>query len=42
MDMNKNILYILLSVLALSGCNFLDKNPDNRTEIASNKKVRLL
>lgn len=42
MDMNKNILYILLSVLALSGCNFLDKNPDNRTEIDSKKKVRLL
>ncbi len=43
MNMNKkNILYILLSVIALSGCNFLDKNPDNRTEIDSKKKVRLL
>jgi len=41
--MNKNILYILLvMVLGLASCNFLDKNPDNRTEIDTKKKVRLL
>jgi hypothetical protein len=41
--MNKNILYILLvTALGLASCNFLDKNPDNRTEIDTKKKVRLL
>lgn len=41
--MNRKSLYILLlTVLGLSSCNFLDKNPDNRTEIDSKKKVRLL
>ena len=41
--MNKKSLYILLlTVLGLSSCNFLDKNPDNRTEIDTKKKVRLL
>ena len=40
--MNKKVLYIILSAVALTGCNFLDKNPDNRTEIDSKKKVRLL
>lgn len=29
-------------VLGLASCNFLDKNPDNRTEIDTKKKVRLL
>ena len=41
--MNTNKLYILLvMVLGLASCNFLDKNPDNRTEIDTKKKVRLL
>lgn len=41
--MNRKSLYILLlTVLGLSSCNFLDKNPDSRTEIDSKKKVRLL
>lgn len=41
--MNRKSLYILLlTVLGLSSCNFLDKNPDNRTEIDTKKKVRLL
>ena len=41
--MNTNKLYILMvMVLGLASCNFLDKNPDNRTEIDSKKKVRLL
>ena len=42
--MKKLNIYILLSVIALTsaGCNFLDKNPDMRTEIDSKKKVQLL
>lgn len=38
----KFIYLFLLAALALTGCNFLDKNPDNRTEIDTKKKVRLL
>ena len=41
--MKKNLAYIVLVlVLGLTSCNFLDKNPDNRTEIDTKKKVRLL
>ena len=41
--MNKRLAYIVLVLaLGLAGCNFLDKNPDNRTEIDTKKKVRLL
>ena len=40
-----NILYIATLALVLgvmSGCNFLDKNPDMRATIDSKKKVQLL
>ena len=41
--MNKKLAYIVLILASgLVSCNFLDKNPDNRTEIDSKKKVRLL
>jgi len=41
--MKKNLAYIVLVlVLGLTSCNFLDKNPYNRTEIDTKKKVRLL
>ena len=39
----KKIQYILLSLLALAGCDkFLDKMPDNRTEIDSQEKIQAL
>ena len=39
----KKIQYILLSMLALAGCDkFLDKMPDNRTEIDSQEKIQAL
>ena len=43
--MKKNINIIAVIVLvagALSGCNFLDKNPDMRASIDTKEKVRLL
>lgn len=41
--MNKKLAYIVLVLASgLVSCHFLDKNPDNRTEIDSKKKVRLL
>ena len=39
----KKIQYILLSLVALAGCDkFLDKMPDNRTEIDSQEKIQAL
>lgn len=38
----KKTIYILGVVLALTGCNFLDKEPDLRAEINTQKKVQLL
>ena len=39
----KKIQYILLSLLAMAGCDkFLDKMPDNRTEIDSQEKIQAL
>lgn len=40
----KKIIYILtlVAATALTGCNFLDKEPDLRADIDSQKKVRLL
>ena len=39
----KKTHYILLSLLALAGCDkFLDKMPDNRTEIDSQEKIQAL
>lgn len=41
--MNKKILYILaLAMVVLSGCGFLDQEPDNRTDITSLAQVRKL
>ena len=40
--MNKKLYILIITVLGLASCNFLDTNPDNRTEIDSKKKVRLL
>ena len=42
--MKKHIFYIvsILAAVLLSGCNFLDKNPDERADINTRKKVRLL
>lgn len=40
--MKKNIIYIIGVALMLTGCNFLDKEPDLRTDIDTQKKVRLL
>ncbi|MCQ2341089.1 MAG: RagB/SusD family nutrient uptake outer membrane protein [Paludibacteraceae bacterium] len=40
--MKKNILYIALTALLCTGCNFLDKNPDMRASIDTQEKVRLL
>lgn len=40
--MKKNIIYIIGIALAMTGCNFLDKEPDLRTDIDTQKKVRLL
>ena len=43
--MKKNTLYIITLSLVmglLSGCNFLDKNPDMRASIDTKEKVRLL
>ena len=41
--MRKNI-YILIALISLfaTGCNFLDKNPDERADIDTRNKVRLL
>ena len=39
----KKFQYILLSLVALAGCDkFLDKMPDNRTEIDSQEKIQAL
>lgn len=38
----KKINIILLSVVLLSGCNYLDKNPDMRATIDTKNKVELL
>jgi len=40
--MKKNILYTLFIALALTSCNFLDKEPDLRANIDTQKKVQLL
>ena len=41
--MNKKIFYILtLATIILSGCGFLDKEPDNRTEITTLAQVKKL
>lgn len=42
--MKKTYIFIPFAIIALllSGCNFLDKNPDDRAEINSRKKVHLL
>lgn len=40
--MKKNFLYIIGAALLLTGCNFLDKEPDLRAEINTQKKVQLL
>jgi len=40
--MKKNTLYIVLAALLMTGCNFLDKNPDLRATIDTPEKVRLL
>lgn len=41
--MKKNTLYIIaLACVSLTGCNFLDKNPDMRASIDTKEKVRLL
>lgn len=37
-----NLFAILIAAVAFTGCNFLDKNPDLRTEIDSQEKVRQL
>ena len=45
MKKNINILYIAALTLvlgAMTGCNFLDKNPDMRASIDTKEKVRLL
>ena len=44
MKKNNTILFIavLASMLGLSGCHFLDQNPDMRTAIDTKKKVQLL
>jgi len=38
----KKIFSILAIAIVLTGCNFLDKNPDQRATIDSKKKVQLL
>jgi len=40
--MKKYNYIIVLFVLGLTGCNFLDKSPDMRTDIDTKKKVQLL
>lgn len=40
--MKKNIIYIIGVVLMMTGCSFLDKNPDQRATINTKKKVQLL
>lgn len=40
--MKKYSYIIVLFVLGLTGCNFLDTNPDMRTDIDTKKKVQLL
>lgn len=40
--MKKYSYIIVLCVLGLTGCNFLDTNPDMRTDIDTKKKVQLL
>ena len=41
--MNKKIFYILaLATVVLSGCGFLDKEPDNRTDITTLAQVKKL
>ena len=43
MIMNKKIFYILaLATVVLSGCGFLDKEPDNRTDITTLAQVKKL
>ncbi|MCQ2311081.1 MAG: RagB/SusD family nutrient uptake outer membrane protein [Paludibacteraceae bacterium] len=40
--MKKSIIYILGIIILLSGCTFLDKEPDLRADINSRKKIQLL
>lgn len=40
--MKKYTYILVLATIALSGCNFLDKNPDLRADIDTKEKVRLL
>lgn len=40
--MKKIYSILLIAAMALSGCGFLDKEPDMRTEIDTKQKVRLL
>ena len=42
MNMKKNLLYIAALMLAMTGCNFLDHEPDMRAEINTKEKVQLL
>ena len=43
MKMNKNLLYVFAALaLMMSGCDFLDKEPDMRAEINTKEKVQLL
>ena len=43
MKMKKNIFIIVaLVAVALTGCDFLDKEPDLRADINTKEKVRLL
>jgi len=41
-NMKKNTLYIVLISMLMTGCHFLDKNPDERADIDTQKKVQLL
>ena len=42
MNMKKNLLYIAALALAMTGCNFLDHEPDMRATINTKEKVQLL